>query len=161
MDYHIIKEKTCCFFGHRELPITEELKSRLYYIIEKMITEMGVDTFLFGSKSQFNSLAHSVVTSIKNEYKFLKRIYVRAEYPYIDDTYKNYLLGNYEYTYYPKSVLKAGKSVYIKRNYEMIEKSQFCIIYRETDCFSRKSGTDIAYKYAKKKNIIIKNVYQQ
>ena len=106
-------------------------------------------------------MAHSVVTSIKNEYKFLKRIYVRAEYPYIDDTYKNYLLGNYEYTYYPKSVLKAGKSVYIKRNYEMIEKSQFCIIYHETDCFGRKSGTDIAYKYAKKKNIIIKNVYQQ
>ena len=27
-------EKTCCFFGHREINETDELKSRLYAITE-------------------------------------------------------------------------------------------------------------------------------
>ena len=33
----IDKEKTCCFFGHRKIDETEELKYRLYEIIENLI----------------------------------------------------------------------------------------------------------------------------
>ena len=87
MDYHIIKEKTCCFFGHRKITETDELRSKLYKTIEGLITENGVDTFLFGSRSQFNTLCYMVVTELKNEYKHIKRIYVRAEYPFIDEYY--------------------------------------------------------------------------
>ena len=47
----INKEKTCCFFGHRKINETEELKNRLYEIIENLIVNEKVDTFLFGSKS--------------------------------------------------------------------------------------------------------------
>ena len=53
---------TCCFFGHRKINETEELKSKLYEIIEKLIVEKQVDTFLFGSKSRFNSLCQETVT---------------------------------------------------------------------------------------------------
>ncbi len=151
-------ENTCCFFGHRTITETEELKLKLVEIIEKLIVENSVDTFLFGSKSRFNSLCLEIVTELKQKYPHIKRIYVRAEYQFIDEQYKNYLLKNYEETYYPKNIINSGRASYIKRNYEMIDKSQFCIVYydEQNTPTTRKSGTKIALDYAigKCKNII-------
>lgn len=69
---------TCCFFGHRKINETEELKTALYEVIEKLIVEKRVNTFLFGSKSQFDSLCLEIVTKIKEKHPYIKRIYVRA-----------------------------------------------------------------------------------
>ena len=91
---------TCCFLGHRNIDETADLKLQLYTVIEKMIIDENVDTFLFGSKSQFNSLCYELVTQIKEKYPHIKRIYVRAEYPYINDEYKNYIYINGEDSYY-------------------------------------------------------------
>jgi uncharacterized phage-like protein YoqJ len=145
-----MNEKTCCFFGHRKINETEELKSKLVKIIENLIVNEKVDTFLFGSKSRFNSLCLELVTKTKEKYPHIKRIYVRAEYPYITESYKTYLLKTYEDTYYPEKIINAGKAVYIKRNYEMIDKSHFCIIYYDqpNTPTNRKSGTKIALDYA-------------
>lgn len=154
-----MKEKTCCFFGHRRINETEELKSKLKEIIEKLIVEKQVDTFLFGSKSRFNSLSLELVTEIKEKYPHIKRVYVRAEYPYISEHYKSYLLESYEDTYYPEKILHSGRAAYVERNYEMIDHSSYCIVcYDETNSpTTRKSGTKIALDYAVKKckNIII------
>lgn len=117
------KNKTCCFFGHRKISVSAKLKSKLYDMVEKMIAENAVDTFLFGSKSQFNELAYDVVSELKEKYSHIKRIYVRAEYPYIDDDYKSYLLEKYEDTYYPENMIGAGKASYVERNQEMIKNS--------------------------------------
>ena len=148
----------CCFFGHRTINETEELKTKLIEIIEKLIVENSVDTFLFGSKSRFNSLCLDIVTEIKEKYPHIKRIYVRAEYQYIDEHYKNYLLENYEDTYYPEKIMNSGRASYVERNYEMIDKSHYCIIYydEQNAPTTRKSGTKIALDYAikKRKNII-------
>ena len=122
-----MKEHTCCFIGHRTINETEELKLMLCDIIEKLIVENSVDTFLFGSKSRFNSLCHELVTEIKEKYPHIKRVYVRAEYPDINEHYKNYLLESYEDTYYPEKIMNSGRAVYVERNYEMIDKSHFCI----------------------------------
>ncbi|MEE1002225.1 MAG: hypothetical protein U0L17_00570 [Acutalibacteraceae bacterium] len=104
-----MKEKTCCFFGHRMINETEELKSKLFEIIEKLIVKNSVDTFLFGSKSRFNSLCQETVTEIKQKYPHIKRVYVRAEFPYISDDYKRYLLENYEDTYFPEKIIIQAK----------------------------------------------------
>ena len=147
-------ENTCCFIGHRKINETEELKLKLNDIIEKLITQNNVDTFLFGSKSRFDSLCLEAVTKIKEKYPHIKRIYVRAEYPYINDSYHKYLLKSYEETYYPENVIESGKAVYIIRNKEMIDKSHFCIAYY-IDVYSpktRKSGTKIALDYAVRSN---------
>ena len=61
-------EKTCCFFGHREIDETEELREWVKNTIENLIVEEGVDTFLFGSKSRFDSLCHELVTEAKKQY---------------------------------------------------------------------------------------------
>ena len=148
-----MKEKTCCFFGHRKINETEELKSKLMEIIEKLIVDEKVDTFLFGSKSRFNSLCLELVTELKEKYPHIKRIYVRAEYPYISEHYKNYLLESYEDTYYPEHIRSSGRAAYVERNYEMINSSKYCIVYYDGSVapVTRKSGTKIALDYAIKK----------
>ena len=147
-----MKDKTCCFFGHRKINETEELKSKLIEIIEKLIVDEKVDTFLFGSKSRFNSLCLELATELKEKYPHIKRVYVRAEYPYISEQYKNYLLESYEDTYYPEHIIGSGRAVYVERNREMINKSRFCIVYydKQKALTTRKSGTKLALDYATK-----------
>ena len=144
---------TVCFFGHRTINETEQLKQRLYEIIQGLIVNEKVDTFLFGSKSRFNGLCYETVTQIKEKYPHIKRIYVRAEYPDINQQYTSYLLENYEDTYYPEHVKGAGRAAYVKRNYEMINKRHYCIIYYDESntLDTRKSGTKIAMDYAIKR----------
>lgn len=119
----------CCFFGHRKIKETHELEKSVYNAVENLITNNHVNTFYFGSKSCFNNFCYRIVSNLKEKYPYIQRIYVRAEFPYISDSYRNYLLQMYEDTYYPENILKAGKTVYIKRNYEMINKSKYCIVF--------------------------------
>ena len=170
-------EKTACFLGHRKIDVTDELTNRLYREIENLITADGIDTFLFGSKSQFDDLCYTVVTDLKSKYPNIQRVYVRAENEYIDGegsrAYREGLAEYYEKTYYPESVSGAGKAVYVKRNYEMIDKSSVCVVYydenyrpprrkqsrRDLTDYQPKSGTGVAYKYAEKKKRRIINLY--
>ena len=66
--------KACSFFGHRDTPQTEELKEKVREIVERLIIEEGVDTFLFGSRSNFDELCHMVVTELKEKYPYIQRI---------------------------------------------------------------------------------------
>ena len=152
-------EYTCCFFGHRTINETEELKVELHKTIEDLIVNENVNTFLFGSKSRFNDLCLEIVSRIKDKYPHIKRIYVRAEFPVISDNYKDYLLESYEDTYYPKKIIDSGRAAYVERNFEMINQSRFCVVYYDESYTpsKRKSGTKIALDYAIKhqKEIII------
>ena len=156
----IMGKNICCFFGHRKINETEELKSKLIKTIKKLIIEENVDTFLFGSKSQFNSFCREAVTEIKEKYPHIKRVYVRAEYPYISEEYKNHLLQSYDYTYYPEKLLNSGRASYIKRNYELIDNSHYCVVYFDASYSptARRSGTKIALDYAIKKHKVIINL---
>ena len=167
------KIRTCCFFGHRNIKETCELENKLYTVIEELIVNKGVTAFLFGSRSQFDSFCLKTVTRLKERFSHIKRIYVRAEYPYIDDTYLQYLLTKYEYTYYPERIINSGKAVYIERNYEMIDRSNYCIVYYDEkyspairkkgkntlSSYQPKSGTKSAYEYAIKKDREIINIF--
>ena len=89
----------------------------------------------------------------------LPPVALKAEYPNIDNYYKNYLLESYEDTYYPNKIIRAGKATYVERNCEMINNSRFCIVYYDAPHAptNRKSGTKIALDYAikKQKHIIV------
>ena len=145
---------TCCFIGHRRIDESEELKIKLRKEIERVIVEEGVGTFLFGSASRFDSLCHELVNEIKGKYPHIRRVYVRAEFPYINEQYEAYLLESYDETYYPEKIMGAGRASYVERNREMIEKSEICIFYynKANAPTNRKSGTGIAFDYAKKKD---------
>ena len=148
-----MESNTCCFFGHRTINETEDLKSKLNDIVEKLIVEKKVDTFLFGSKSEFDRLCLELVTELKEKYPHIKRVYVRAEFPFINDDYLTYLLKSYDETYYPEKLHGSGRAAYVERNYEMIRGSKYCIVYYDESHAptTRKSGTKIALDYAIKK----------
>ena len=146
-------KNTCCFIGHRKITDTPLFREHLRATIETLINSYNVDTFLFGSKSEFNSLCYELICESKQKHPHIKRIYVRAEFPYIDDDYLSYLLEYYEGTYFPANLLHAGKAVYLERNREMIDKSNFCVLYCHQACKSAptKSGTAAALAYALQK----------
>lgn len=154
-----MKTNTCCFFGHRTINETEELRTKITEAVERLITYENVDTFLFGSKSRFDSLCLELVTKLKEKYPHIKRVYVRAEYPHISEYYRNYLLECYEDTYYPEKILNSGRAAYVERNYEMVDNSRFCVVYYDEQNVpaTRKSGTGTALDYAikKQKHIIV------
>lgn len=155
------EKNSCCFFGHRKIVITECLVESLQNEIEKLIKEKKVKTFLFGSRSEFDDLCHKVVSELKEMYSDIVRIYVRAEYPYINEEYRKHIMQRYEETYYPEKIKGAGKASYIERNYEMLNKSKYCIFYYDEKYVpgkGKKSGTKIAYEYAKRKGLCIINL---
>ena len=160
--------KVCCFIGHRTINESDELEDKLYSVVKNLIEKEGVSIFLFGSKSQFDELCLEVVTNMKTIYPHIQRIYVRAEFPHINDDYKNYLLKRYDNTFYPATLFNAGRAVYIKRNEIMIDKSDILVMYYDENYLPKPqnnrenlftphrtaSGTRHAYNYAKKKNNI-------
>lgn len=118
----------CCFVGHRKIEKKEELEEKLYREIEQLIL-VGVDTFLFGSKSEFNRLCYHAVSNLKEKYPQIKRVYVRAEFPDVSQDYTDYLLEGYEETYYPDEIRRSGRGAYVERNQSMINESAYCIAY--------------------------------
>lgn len=154
-----------CFIGHRKIIKTEKLIYSLRETILALIKK-GFTTFLFGSMSEFDQLSWEIVSDLKKEYPYIKRIYVRSSYPYIDKSYEEYLLQSYEETYFPEKLKNAGKYSYVERNYEMIDTCSYCVFYYDENHIAtkntsipRKSGTKTAYKYALKRNKTIINLY--
>lgn len=155
-----MKTNVCCFIGHKTIPETEKLKTRLAALIESLIVHHHVDTFLFGSKSQFNDLCYEIVTQQQEKYPHIRRIYVRAEFPFIPEDYRDYLLSRYEDTYYPEKNHGAGSACYVERNDEMIRHSDICVVYFDetTAPTTRKSGTATALRYVIKQKKAVINV---
>ena len=158
------------FIGHRKIQNSELLTEQIKRTVLNLIDEKQVDTFLFGSRSDFNDLCLDAVNAIKVLRPNIKRVYVRAEYAYIDNDYEEYLLRTYDDTYIPKNVEKAGKAAYVVRNYHMIDKADICVFYYDENyrppikpatgkrifALQPNSGTKAAYDYAvsKKKEIL-------
>ena len=53
----------------------------------------------------------------------VKMIYVRAEYPHINEDYKDCLLNFYDEPYLPDRILNAGRAACIERNFHMVERA--------------------------------------
>lgn len=103
---------------------------------------------------------------------YIRRIYLRAEFPYIDESYTTYLLQSYDHAYYSERMINSGKESYVELNYEMIDNSSYCIIYydenymppkrrnskRDVSDYQPSSGTKRAYNYTIKNNTAVFNL---
>ena len=161
------------FIGHRKLPQNYDLYLKLKQIILDLIDNENADTFLFGSKSAFDDLCLQVVTEIKAIRPNIKCIYVRSSYPHIDQSYESYLLKEYDETYIPEKIVRAGRAAYVERNFHMIDRANVCIFYYNKDyeppmkpatkkhlfSYQPKSGTKVAYEYATSEKKRILNFY--
>ncbi len=169
-----MKEKICCFIGHQKIKDPEQLRQKLYPILERLIADEGFDTFLFGSMSQLYPLCHEVVTQLREKYPHIRRIYVRAEYPFIDTEFKNQILQDYEDTYFARPTGHSDQAEYVDRNCHMVCSSSTCVFYFNTKgkvrhrkfirndqvLYRPQSGTKIVYDYAVKKGKRIINIHE-
>ena len=145
--------------------------------IENVILNYNTQTFIFGSKSQFNHLCHLVVTELKEKYSNIKRVCYTCksetctletnikeeEKFYLDFLKQKVTILGFEEEFEHKTKYIAGKLSYIKRNQAMIDNSDICIFYCDMNYMptsKTNSGTKIAYEYALKKNKIIINLYK-
>ena len=181
------KHKICSFFGHRKIQITKELQEVLFKLLKDLIVNHNVQTFLFGSRSQFDYLCHAAVTNLKQEFPYIQRVnytcksefcVLEVERQKLEQVYSNFykekvhLLGFEKEIEHPKKYT-AGFAGYVERNQAMINDSDFCVFYydnaykpdlrktskKSLSCYQPKSGTALAYLYAKKKRKAIINVF--
>lgn len=186
MSFEEIRYKICSFFGHRKIEITEELKQQVKEIVEDLIVNRNVLIFLFGSRSDFDYLCHLVVTELKEKYPIIKRIAytcrhetctLESEREHWEAVYSHFrkekvtLLGVEEEVEH-KTKYTSGRASYVERNQAMIDNSDYCVFYydenyqpekrkhskRSVAYYQPKSGTKIAYDYAKQKKKIILNL---
>ena len=117
------KEKTCCFFGHRE--VMHNIRPRLTAIIEKLITEYSVTEFYVGNQGQFDRMVYSVLKKLKSKYPQIKYTVVLA---YMPDEHIKELYG--EDTLFPDGMETVPKRFAIsKRNDWMIQQSGYAVCY--------------------------------
>ena len=117
------KNKTCCFFGHRE--VTHNIRPKLTAIIEKLITEDGVTEFYVGHQGQFDNMVYSVLKELKAKYPQIRYTVVLA---YMPDEHIEEVYG--EDTLFPDGMESVPKKYAIsKRNNWMIQQSGFAVCY--------------------------------
>lgn len=154
-----MKEKTCCFTGHRKMPpedmkgISQRLRTAIVGLIEK-----GYCYFGAGGALGFDTLAAQTVLDLKSEYPHIKLILVL---PCVTQTrgWSEFDVGIYE-----QIKASADKYVYTsenyfngcmqKRNRHLVDNSTACICYLTEE----KGGTVYTVKYAKSKQLEVINV---
>lgn len=154
-----MKNKTCCFTGHRELPPQEQdrIKALLERVIEKLI-ERGVVFFGSGGALGFDTLAAEAVLELKKKYPQIKLIMV---YPCKDQTT---LWSESDIERYNKIKSASDKIVYtsekydkscmFKRNRHLVNYSGYCVCYLNKPT----GGTAYTVKYAKENGLVVINL---
>ena len=153
-----LKEKTCCFTGHREITLPVET---IQYNLEKQLKRLissGVIYYGAGGALGFDTLAALTIIKMRNIYPEIKLILVL---PCKEQT-KGWNSNDIEI--YNYILNQADKVVYIsenyypgcmhKRNRHLVDNSSHCICYLEKNT----GGTAYTVNYAKEKGLTIYNV---
>ena len=147
--------KTCSFFGHSQIEITEELKILLKELLEDLIVNKNYQIFYFGGMSEFDFLCYDIITELKTKYNFIKRVFClkdpRHTNPLKRPSWINY--NNYEAIEYLTLSFEGWEKRIYFRNIEMINQSDYVLFYVKN---FENSGAYKAMKHAikTKKNFI-------
>ena len=157
-----MREQTCCFSGHRELP-TGLKRWLLAKKLEKAVFEQienGVRFFGAGGALGFDTLAAQTVLTLREKYPAIKLILVLPcttqakrwsaedveEYERIKAQADKVVYTSQEYT----------KGCMFKRNRHLVGNSSVCICYLTRDT----GGTAYTVRYARSKGLSIFNLAQ-
>ena len=115
--------RTACFFGHRD--VTHDIRAKLQFIIEQLITEKQIYNFYVGHQGQFDSMVRSVLKELKVKYPHIRYTVVLA---YMPDEHIKEVYG--EDTLYPDGLETVPRRFAIsKRNDWMIQHSGYAVCY--------------------------------
>jgi len=154
-----MKEKTCCFSGHRNIPAEkrETIYQRLKTEIKNLV-QNGYTDFLAGGALGFDTLAAEAVLNLKTYFPKIRLVLIlpcisQEKYWSDDDKIK------YEEIKFLADEVYYTSQTYFngcmhKRNRYLVDKSSVCICYM-TDT---KGGTAFTVSYAQKHNLRIINI---
>ena len=115
--------RTACFFGHRD--VTHDIRAKLQFIIEQLITEEQIYNFYVGHQGQFDSMVYSILKELKVKYPHIRYTVVLA---YMPDEHIKEVYG--EDTLYPDGLETVPRRFAIsKRNDWMIQHSGYAVCY--------------------------------
>lgn len=141
--------KSCSFFGHTKIDITDKLVNDLKILIKKLITEDNFQIFYFGGFSNFDELCWQIVSEIKQEFPLIKRIFCLSNPQHLRPSKRPKFLKENDYEEFVYLDLDFDwwyKRIYF-RNIEIINKSDFVVFFVSN---VENSGAYKAMQHAKK-----------
>ncbi len=156
-----MRDKTCCFTGHRDLPaeLIPEIKERTEAVIRKIITTHGVCRFYVGGAIGYDTLAAEILFHLRDTE--FPDITVVLAYPFEGFVSR---WGAMEKERYNETLLryndricvsqKPYRGVYFARDRYLVDQSAYCVAY----CTRDTGGTAYTLRYARKKNLEITNL---
>lgn len=154
-----MKDKTCCFTGHRNLPIekyqliTKRLEEQIIALIKNEVCYFGV-----GGALGFDTLAAQTILKLKLVYPHIRLILIL---PCKEQTAK---WKTKDIIIYNDIKSKCDKFVYtsehyykgcmFKRNRHLVDNSGYCICYMNKNI----GGTAYTVNYAKERGLQIYNI---
>jgi len=154
-----MKEKTCCFTGHRKIPSDryELVAKRLKDEVEELIKQ-GYTYFGAGGALGFDTLAAQTVLELKIKYPYIKLVLVL---PCRDQTrgcakadievYEQVKSGCDKFVYTSE---RYDSGCMFRRNRHLVDNISACICYLPES----KGGTAYTVDYAKKAGIRVINI---
>ena len=154
-----LKEKTCCFTGHRDIPpekipvVRDFLREVLIFYINKGYLYFGA-----GGALGFDTVAAETVLSLRESYPEIKLILVlpcknQTQYWGEKDVFRyNKILSQADKVKYTSELYDKG--CMLKRNRHLVNHSSLCICYLARN----NGGTAYTVNYAQKKGLKIVNL---
>ncbi len=153
--------KTACFTGHRKIFCDiEDLKSRLYNVLERAVINAGINDFYNGGAVGWDMLTAEIVMKLREKYP---QIRLHMILPCSPENQSHKWTPEQKKTYFSileqaDSIEKISENYYNscmkQRNARLIELSDCCFCYWDGNI---KSGTFQTIRMAQKKHIMIVN----
>lgn len=154
-----MRDRTCCFTGHRDLPVLAQkrIAAKLEQTIISLI-DRGIIFYGAGGARGFDTLAAQTVLNLKKDYPNIKLILVL---PCLTQTqgWRSADIAEYE-----RIKAQADKVVYTsqkytsgcmhKRNRHLVDHSSVCVCYLTSDS----GGTAYTVQYAREHGLKILNL---
>ncbi len=139
-------EKVCCFAGHNLCYVNENLKTKIYNTVERLIVEEGFNVFYDGGQGSFDESVLEILFKLKEIYPHIKIIKVltyarlgECKYEGQNDHWDDYMVFDYELVY-PKARITY-------RNKCMVEACDVLVCYI---IYTFHSGAYNMFKHAQK-----------
>lgn len=155
-----MRQETCCFTGHRDLPLNllPAIRRQTAEAVKRLIVGSHVRYFGVGGAIGYDALATEVLFELKKVYPPIRVVLV---YPFEGFTNRWSMEQKASFTkllpLYDKRVCvaeKASKEAYLMRNRHLVDGAAYCIAY----CTRDSGGTAYTMRYAKKQGIYTKNI---
>lgn len=154
-----MRNQTCCFTGHRDIPSHEftTISKRTEQAIHAL-ADRGIRYFGVGGALGYDTLAASILFQLREtNYKHIKVILV---YPFEGYTSRWAPHQQEQHAKFPPKYDKIicvsqfpSRESYLKRNRHLVDHSAYCISY----CTKNTGGTAYTLRYAKSQGLTIFN----